>query len=131
MLFRSRSRDILNHMKNKFQNMSACQLISSSTTPVHIHLYEDTKAYLLEILFHSNLEGNINLHKLKVELFVDRSLHISMNIHFNTIVCCNNHRFWICISIVSFQTMPIHCAAEMSWRQTQHSFGCLYLLGVS
>ena len=63
-----RGRDILNHMKNKFQNMSACQLISSSTTPVRIHLYEDTKAYLHEILFHSNLEGNINLHKLKVKL---------------------------------------------------------------
>ena len=77
-------------------------LPSSLTPPVRIRLYEDTKAwhYLCEILFHHDLEGNINLHELKVELAVNRSLHIHMNIHLYTVFGCNNHRFWIRVVVV-------------------------------
>ena len=77
-------------------------LPSSSTPPVRIRLYEDAKAwhYLREILFHRDLEGNINLHELKVELAVDGSLHVCTSIHLYTVFGCNNHRFWIRVVVV-------------------------------
>ena len=54
-------------------------LPSPLTVPVHIRLFKDAKAwhYLQGILFNHDLEGNINLCKLKTELAIDRQLHIS------------------------------------------------------
>ncbi|KIJ97142.1 hypothetical protein K443DRAFT_106124 [Laccaria amethystina LaAM-08-1] len=45
---------------------------------VCIRLYKDAQAwhYLCEILFHRDLEGNINLHELRLELAVDGELQV-------------------------------------------------------
>lgn len=77
-------------------------LPSSLTPPVRIRLYKDAKAwhYLREILFHRDLEGNINLHELKIELAVDGSLHVRTDIHLYSDFSCNNHRFWIRVVVV-------------------------------
>ena len=72
------------HFKTLKYISLAMELDESETLPLPltsslcICLYKDAKAwhYLWEILFHLDLEGNINLCELKTELVVDGQLYV-------------------------------------------------------
>ena len=103
--------------------------LSPLTPPVRIHLYKDAQAwhYLREILFHRDLEGNINLLELRSELAVDGELQVG---RFTSIlwlwqyIC---YRFWNRVIVVcSLTTLLVFSTLTTSMHSWQMDFcGCL------